>query len=362
MTKDSGALSIDFIVGFTIFLIAFIWIVSLVPGLLINLQGFTIDYDAVAYRTGVILVEDPGDVTSPSFTSPWESQADKDFIARFGLAISRDTPNILSQEKVDRFFCSTAFVYPQDYQEKAIFGEYPYRFNISLHDEQRNLNQSVGDVLPGGYGYIRRLVKIKGVSNATIGNTSFLEYTTNPSAYRFNNTEQNVTSHTFSILVNTPQLYTEITDPSYQIDPVKDKIIINFTDLNSTMTNRINNPINLTSITISSNTINSLQYSTVPDTILLVDGQMVNVSNKLPQPANNSISLTFSPKYFQEQVYAGLFDKSFYTPIYINMSFTLGANSTFLNNSWSSPFDYNYTSKYVTQPDLRNAVVEVAVW
>ncbi len=60
MTKDSGALSIDFIVGFTIFLIAFIWVVSLVPGLLINLQGFTIDYDAVAYRTGVILVEDPG--------------------------------------------------------------------------------------------------------------------------------------------------------------------------------------------------------------------------------------------------------------------------------------------------------------
>ncbi len=32
MTKDSGALSIDFVVGFTIFLIAFIWVVSLVPG------------------------------------------------------------------------------------------------------------------------------------------------------------------------------------------------------------------------------------------------------------------------------------------------------------------------------------------
>ena len=174
MTKDSGALSIDFIAGFTIFLIAFIWVVSLVPGLLINLQGFTIDYDAVAYRTGVILVEDPGDVTSPNFTSPWESQSDKDFIARFGLAISRDTPNILSQEKVDRFFCTTDFVYPQDYQEKVIFGEYPYRFNISLHDEERNLNRSVGDVLPEGYGYIRRLVKIKGVSNATIDKTSIL--------------------------------------------------------------------------------------------------------------------------------------------------------------------------------------------
>jgi len=60
MTDDSGTLSIDFIAGFTIFLLAFIWVLSMVPGLLVNLQGYTIDYDAVAYRTGVILVEDPG--------------------------------------------------------------------------------------------------------------------------------------------------------------------------------------------------------------------------------------------------------------------------------------------------------------
>jgi len=59
-SDDSGNLSIDFLVGFTIFLIAFIWVVSMIPGLLINLQGYTIDYDAVAYRTGVILTEDPG--------------------------------------------------------------------------------------------------------------------------------------------------------------------------------------------------------------------------------------------------------------------------------------------------------------
>jgi hypothetical protein len=363
MTKDSGALSIDFIVGFTIFLIAFIWIVSLVPGLLINLQGFTIDYDAVAYRSGVILVEDPGDVTSQNFTSPWESQSDKDFVARFGLAISKDTPNILSQEKVDRFFCTTAFIYPQDYQEKVIFGEYPYRFNISLHDEERNLNRSIGAVLPEGYGYIRRLVKIKGVSNATIDKTSISN---------FKNPDQNVTSHTFSILLNTSELYTKITDPSYQIDPVADQIMINITDLNSTMSsgkNTSNDPVNLTSITISSNTISSLQYSTVPDTILLLDGKKVNLTatnsfetGKLPQRVNDSISLTLSPKYFQEQVYAGLFDKSFYNPIYINMSFTLTSNSTFLNNSYTTPFTYNYDPKNITQPQLRDAVVEVAVW
>ena len=358
MTDDSGVLSIDFIVGFTIFLLAFIWVMSLIPGLLINLQGYTIDYDAVAYRTGVILVEDPGEVTSMNFTSPWESQSDKDFVARFGLAISRDTPNILSQEKVDRFFCTTAFIYPNDYREKAIFGDYPYGFKISLRDVERNVTRSIGDVLPGGYGYIRRLVKIKGVSNATINGTAMPSY--------FKNADQNVTSHTFSILINTPQLYTDMTDLSYQIDPVKDQIMINITDLKSTMSDP-NSGINLTSITVASNTVNSLQYSTIPDTTLILDynnenNKTVFLGNKLPQRVNNSISLTFSPKYFQEQVYPGLYDKTFYKPIYINLSFTLDSNSTFLNNSWSSPFDYNYDPANVTQPKLRDAVLEVAVW
>ncbi|HUT38792.1 MAG TPA: hypothetical protein VMW77_05770 [Methanoregula sp.] len=363
MTDDSGVLSIDFIVGFTIFLIAFIWVISLVPGLLINLQGFTIDYDAVAYRTGVILVEDPGEVTSGNFTSPWESQSDKDFVARFGLALSRDNPNILSQDKVDRFFCTTAtasfvpFIYPEEYQKKAIFGDFPYRFNISLRDVERNVNRSIGDVLPEGYGYIRRLVKIKGVSNATINETSM-------SNYKFINLDQNVTSHTFSILVNTPQLYMDMTDLSYQIDPVQDRIMINITDLNSTTINPTNTGINLTSITLTSNTVNTLQYSTIPDTILLLDDNIVNLTNKLPQRVNNSISLTMSPRYFQEQVYPGLFDNTFYKPIYINLSFTLDSNSTFLNNSWSgsAPFDYNYDPVNVTQPRLRDAVVEVAIW
>ena len=352
MPEDSGALSIDFIVGFTIFLLAFIWVVSIIPGLLINLQGFTIDYDAVAYRTGVILVEDPGQVTSQNFISPWESQIDKHFVARFGLAVSRDTPNILSEEKVNRFLCTTVFTYPKDYQEKAIFGDYPYRFNISIRDEERNV-PPIGDVLPEGYGYIRRLVKIKGASYATINGTSISPY--------FNNTDQNVTSHKFSILINTPRLYTDMTDPSYQIDPVRDRILINITSLKSTMSDP-NSGINLTSITVVSNTVSTLQYSSIPDTILSLDNTILVLPNKLPQPVSDNISITFSPKYFQEQVYPGLFDKTYYKPIYVNLSFTLNSNSTFLNNSWSSPFDYNYTNVNVAQPQLRDAVVEVAIW
>ena len=60
-------LSLDFLAGFTIFLLALIMVVSMVPGLLAGLESSGIDYDAVAYRTGVILVEDP-----VAGQSPWE--------------------------------------------------------------------------------------------------------------------------------------------------------------------------------------------------------------------------------------------------------------------------------------------------
>jgi len=56
---DSGQLSIDFIVGFAIFMAAFIMVITLSSGLLVGLQSRHVDYDAVAYRAGVILSERP---------------------------------------------------------------------------------------------------------------------------------------------------------------------------------------------------------------------------------------------------------------------------------------------------------------
>ena len=108
MTDDSGDLSVDFLVGFTIFMVAFIWVATLVPNLFLGVSAHGIDFDAVAYRTGVILAEDPG-ATNASATGPWELQQDsgKGLIERFGLAVSKETPNILSETKVDRFFNST---------------------------------------------------------------------------------------------------------------------------------------------------------------------------------------------------------------------------------------------------------------
>ena len=160
MKDDSANLSIDFLVGVTIFMICFIWVATMIPGMMIGLQANTVDYDAVAYRTGVILIEDPG------LPASWEIKNDYqiDEISRFGLAISKSTPNVLNQGKIDRFFCTT-FVYPEDYQERAIFGDYPYHFNISLLDTERNQTKNIGEIIPDGYGLIRRTVKIKGNSS-----------------------------------------------------------------------------------------------------------------------------------------------------------------------------------------------------
>jgi hypothetical protein len=350
MTKDSGALSIDFIVGFTIFLLAFIWVLSMIPGLLVGLQGYTIDYDAVAYRTGVILVEDPGWPASP----PWESQQNFS-VTRFGLAVSRDTPNILSQEKIDRFFSNASiygnFAYPDDYHQRVIFGDYPYRFNISMLDKESNKLVSVGDVVPEGYGYIRRIVKIKGISNATI-NQSYI------TTHQFVNSD-NVTSHEFSILVNNSGLKTQ-KNPAYEIDPARDQIMVNITDIRSTLSNQTEaGSVNITLTKINVYKVDSGILSLVRTfNTPYIDGN--SSTTQPPVEVNNSISLKFSPAFF-EILNAGS------SPIYVNLSFNLtrlGADypSHFLNNTWSSPFDYNYDPKNVTQPQLRDAMVEVAVW
>ena len=80
MRDDTGMLSIDFLAGFTIFILALIMVINLVPGILVGLESQSIDYDAVAYRTSVILTEDPGWPANPS----WEyiDLAHKDEIER----------------------------------------------------------------------------------------------------------------------------------------------------------------------------------------------------------------------------------------------------------------------------------------
>ena len=175
---ESGQLSIDFMIGLSIFLITLIIAATMISGLLVGLQSKTIDYDAVAYRTGVILVEDPGepntkfnDVTIEA-DDQWEFiEADrKDQIGRFGLTLYKSTPRVLCQEKVDNFFEKDQYS-TSEISERLIFGNYPYQFNIAIKKIERSeLPHEVGDTYrtDSSYGYIRRVVLVKEQSVANI--------------------------------------------------------------------------------------------------------------------------------------------------------------------------------------------------
>ncbi|MDD1676883.1 MAG: hypothetical protein LUQ40_04005 [Methanomicrobiales archaeon] len=233
-------LSVDFLIGFTIFILGLVWAATMVPGLLVGLDRSTaIDYDAVAYRTGVILVEDPGWGISPNNTQ-WEFKAKND-VYRMGLSIYREKPNILSEMKVQRFFNTSFWNYPDDYRDKVFFGDYPYLFNVSLVTNDGKY-RSIGGPLPEGYGYIRRAIKLKGMSSAVVNFSNHPEY----NASEDMNITQTANIGTFLVRMNCSQLLDRTVPQEYQIDPRTDLIWINLTHLELYMNNSITNPNNWT--------------------------------------------------------------------------------------------------------------------
>jgi hypothetical protein len=362
MRDDSGNMSIDFLAGFTIFLMAFIWVATMIPGMLIGLQAYTIDYDAVAYRTGVLLVEDPG---YPEFPG-WETLSDqrKVDMIRFGLASSKQTPNILDDNKINRFFNKSTFTYPDDYQKRVIFGDFPYHFNISLRDIELGETRVVGEVLPSNYGYIRRLVKIKSMSNASID-------ASNINAYHYKSTDDS-TTHIFSIQVNNSKLLAR-QDTMYRINPGTDQIMVNISDLRSTLPpagpshidpSLVN--ITLTEIEVFKDDLGLLSKMGTFDEPYIDDN---STYQQPPYEVRDKVTIKITPDNLN---IAAMMVQ--YTSLYINLTFNLqdgtggfpgpAYGSPFLNNTHpgATPFDYNYNMSRVTQPKFRDAIVEVAVW
>ena len=231
-SSEEAQLSIDFIIGFTIFMIAFIFVATMMSSLLINLQSKTIDYDAVAYRTGVVLVEDPGEPDN------WQGldlqfQSERDLLKRLGLSIGRNSPEIVRESKIEKFFgfsaagCSGVDIlcYPSDYREKLIFGDYPYNFNISMRDLTTSQTWRVGEVSPDRYGYIRRVVAIKKPGYTTIViNNSVVDTPVN---------------HTIAIDMLLGNIYDPLINPAYRLDPLNEDLpvyLLNITDPGTILT------------------------------------------------------------------------------------------------------------------------------
>ena len=230
----------DFLVGFTIFIFSLIIVANMVPSLLVGLQRTTaIDYDAVAYRTGVILVEDPGEPTVPDnylVHDPaqyrWDSKTPAylktlmqgSSAVRFGLAVSRESPNILSQRKINVFF-DPAFTV-EDFRKSLIYGALNYGFNITLTRLDTPDPWSIGSPYPEGrYGYIRRYVKIKNYTDATVTNE------THPGFNATTEYESASQLQKFRVTLDGTWLYVDgnkyLYSPPYVIDPTQDNITVN---------------------------------------------------------------------------------------------------------------------------------------
>ncbi|NYT07822.1 MAG: hypothetical protein GKC05_06170 [Methanomicrobiales archaeon] len=336
---EEGLLSIDFIIGFTIFMVALIFVAIMISGLLVHLQSRTIDYDAVAYRTSVVLVEDPGE---PSW-EPWSSgrpmfdppnwhlvnisrPVDRERVKRLGLAISKYYPGILQYHKVQKFFsdgkppsCSgkDQFCVPDDYTSRLIFGDYPYKFNITIRslDPAFIYNESVGPSTPtgSGYGYIKRIVKIKQPSYLIIHDGN---------ATGFNNTTVHFNfSENYGI------------SPLYRIDSINENITVNFTGLPSGTT------ISSLRVCVQPPFLAETCYSGLPTSPTFYSLPPIS------DGTNVTIPIVIEAGFFYK---IGLDEFS-------DANLTVRFNQQAVN---SSVYEYNTA----TIPNLTPAVVEVKVW
>ncbi|KQC03036.1 MAG: hypothetical protein APR53_01655, partial [Methanoculleus sp. SDB] len=275
-------LSVDFLAGFTIFIVALIMVINLVPGILVGIQSEPIDYDAVAYRTAVILLEDPGwgyDRNANTSTSRWEQQLTfKADISRFGLAVSKETPNILARNKIDTFF-NDAFFTRDDYERKAIFADLPYApyaYNIALSVDG-DPTIMIGDPVPKvSYGYMRRFVKVKEHTSMTIQSGA------HTAAVRTNETNppSDPLSHTthMSVILN----YTELNDltvgNAYDINPYTDNVTIivdGFRPALETL-GHFSNMTQVTFVSVNLSKWNVPAAGSIPPSWLHLDGALQN--------------------------------------------------------------------------------------
>ena len=107
LISDEGQISIDFLVGISLFIFSLGFLIQFIPGLFISTSDEG-SLNSVAYRTANILVEDPGwweNRTGNQNGTDWEIHTGD--LSRIGLAVDKTprtkqtkTPNILNKTKI----------------------------------------------------------------------------------------------------------------------------------------------------------------------------------------------------------------------------------------------------------------------
>ncbi|HIJ06392.1 MAG: hypothetical protein XE11_1923 [Methanomicrobiales archaeon 53_19] len=337
--RDDAVATFDFLVGFTIFIIAFIFVAAMIPHTLFSVQSSRIDYDAVAYRTGVILTEDPGMPASPTFPV-WEQKADPGDVIRMGLSVEQGSAHILSKGKVERFFNDTFFTYPDDYRRSLLFGDYPYSFNITLtmRDnltlfDNRSIH-SIGQSPPDLYGSVRRVVVVKEPSRLEVD--GYVDQ-------QFNYTGNGTPPQRFSVDLPMSQLLDRSVDPLFRIDPRTDPIQIEIGNFQAYLNN--SDKATLDQVIIARDNV----PITFPSYDIWLDGN--DTPATLPASLNTSLNFTLYP--VPE------------TPW--RLSDTISITFDFAEEGEDPPATlimgtHVYDYRNATFPDPKQGIIEVAVW
>jgi hypothetical protein len=392
MRGDSGQLPVDFLIGFTIFILCLIAVANFVPSLLVGLQRTSgIDYDAVAYRTGVVLVEDPGEPKGNRIPGtiygtdfqPWELQTG-DYIIRLGLALTADTPNILSVNKINRFFDTGFFddnpTSPlNDYRRKLLFSSYMYGYNVTLQNispmkpGEPALRKMIGQPYPtGGYGYIRRYVLIKQNSDTTINlNTS--KYDPSTPNLSFDAFRDEEVDQEFRVRLDGRILYDKHIDPQYQIDLQRESFTINITNLSWVLNNSLTlrNPSPVARAAFTNATLKTVTFvdsagaerTGYSQRVLRIDDgadMVLDSQGNVGVQVNDTLLLTVEPMWpttgDPSCPSCGIigFDEN----QYMDIVFTFDDAPT--HSLIKGIYQYDYHN--VTEPALATGMLEVGIW
>ncbi|MBQ4415908.1 MAG: hypothetical protein II861_07460 [Methanomicrobium sp.] len=370
MKDDSGLISLDFIVGFTVFLAAFIVVISMLPGVYVNIQSSSADSDRdmTAYRTGVILAEDSG-ISSDGI--PWEQQPPMrpENIVRFGLAVSKETPNIFSPEKTERFFNVPAYfnLTAGEYRGKLMLGEHPRKFNISFKEDGKE-TLYLGDRVPDGiYGFSKRYVKVKDAGRLVVPAENLTRDGVNIKLPE--GADEYICGNTTSFILSYANLSDRSVPPAYRIDPKTERAVIVIGGINTVLGAqdgissavigsvellKDGDPITAADYDYGVNGSAYSSYPSYPPYICKVDG--VPVENGTEIPIKDAGVLEFV-----------LFPNAMYFPnpnskleIRFEMRYTCITDGEY--RFIQGETDYGYNSPYLVPPHLTDGVLEVCIW
>jgi len=233
----------------------------------------------------------------------------------------------------------------------VIFGDYPYSYNISL--SSGNDLWQTGDPLPPGYGYIRRVVKIKEPSVAEINESISSAYTIDPSAPEW----QNSTARNFTVRLDFGHLLDPTVSPAYRIDPRIEPVNVTITNFDAYLNNTYDSAT-LKSVTFQKAEPDSppvplrwLSYSEEEPDLYTLHLDEDSHSLTPNEPVNSSISLVLKPAFMTFMGPNSILD--------IRFNFEEEEDEPPHTNI-AGTFPYNYDN--VNSPPLKTGVLEVAIW